>query len=182
MRASIQSMQGLSMIEVLVTTLLLALGLLGTSALQVTGLKGTDAAHYRTVATLLSQEVAERIRMNPDGVSAGNYATDPDNPVSCSGNLASFPDCTAEVCDASQLAEFDKFQMTCGYLYGSDTDIRLRTGGVKNELPNGSLSISCGALVCGENIDHTITVSWRERADIVGQEVEDSSVVLTITP
>ncbi len=184
MRVIKKSIQGLSMIEVLVTTFILSFGILGTSALQIMALKGTDSAHYRTVATMLSNEMAERIRTNLAGVSSGDYATDPQNPLSCSGSFATFPNCTnlAEACTASQLAEFDKFQVTCGYLFGWGSYVFAKSGGVKNTLPNGSLDISCGATPCGPNIDHTITVAWVERADTANQAIASSTVVLTITP
>ncbi len=183
MRVTKKSMQGLSMVEVLVTTVILALGILGTSALQITALKGTDSAHYRTVATFLANEMAERIRMNQAGVELGGYETDQDNPIACDNISADTLDCNSTSCTASQLTLFDQTQLTCGHVNrtGSSWQTAIK-GGVINSLPNGSIVISCGEDACGADVDHIITVAWSERADKEGQVIAASSVVLEITP
>ncbi len=175
-------MHGVSMIEVLVTTLVLALGILGTSALQITGLKGTDAAHYRTVATFIANEMADRIRANPEGMISGDYETNPDAPISCTPISESTINCNVNSCTPSQLALFDKTQLTCGHVRRTGDWRTANKGGVTGSLPGGTLSISCGTSGCGGNTDHTITVSWNERADHEGQNTINTAVVLTITP
>ena len=183
MRATKKAMQGLSMIEVLVTVVILALGILGTSALQITALKGTDAAHYRTVATFLANEMAERIRMNTTGVELGGYETDLDNPIVCDNISSDTLDCNSTSCTASQLPLFDQTQLTCGHVNrtGSSWQTAIK-GGAINSLPNGSIVVSCGEDGCGADTDHIITVAWTERADREEQVVAASSVVLEITP
>lgn len=57
--------KGVSMIEVLVTTVVFAVGLLGVASLQVYGLKMNTNADIRTRATLLAGDIVERIRANP---------------------------------------------------------------------------------------------------------------------
>ena len=179
------------MIEVLVTTVILALGILGTSALQIMGLKGTDAAHYRTVATFMANEMAERIRMNPpidDPVTGDKndmYETDTAQAISCSPIASGTVDCNETSCDAPQLAIFDLTQLTCGHVTTTTTTTDWNNAGktgVTNTLPSGSLSIDCGVGGCGENIDHKITIAWSERADTATQSVITSNIVITITP
>ena len=191
MTYSKRSCSGFSMIEVLVTTVILALGILGTSALQIMGLKGTDAAHYRTVATYLANDMAERIRMNPpidDPVTGDKndmYETDTSQPISCSPIASGTMDCNETSCDASQLAIFDLTQLTCGHVTTTSTTAnwdKAGKTGVTNSLPSGSLSIDCGVGGCGENIDHKITIAWSERADTANQNVITSNIVITITP
>lgn len=182
MRYSMKTQNGLSLIEVLVTTVVLGLGILGTSALQLTGIKGTDSAHYRTVATMIANDMADRIRANSAGVELGDYATDADNPISCPGQPSGFLDCNSSACTAAQLALFDKYQLTCGFIKTNANDVVVaKSGGVSNSIPNGELSISCGTAVCTSGVDHIITVSWIERADEEGQD-NSSNLVLTITP
>ena len=183
MRATKKSMQGLTMIEVLVTTVILALGILGTSALQITALKGTDSAHYRTVATFIANEMATRIRMNQEGVRLGGYETNPDVPIDCSNLPTATLNCNTVSCDPSQLALFDQTQLTCGHVRLTGSSLNTyRKGGVEESLPDGSLTISCGASSCGAGIDHIITVAWLERADNEEQTVTHSNIVLEITP
>lgn len=67
------SSAGFTLIEVLVSVVVLAVGLLGLAGLQVTGLKATHSASGRTNASQLALEISDRMRSNPTGVSAGAY-------------------------------------------------------------------------------------------------------------
>src|SRR5690606_26552754 len=62
---------GFSMIEVLVSLLVLALGLLGFALLQTMNLRYTQSADYRTHATNLAYELADQMRANR--LSAADY-------------------------------------------------------------------------------------------------------------
>lgn len=55
---------GFTMIEVLITVLVLSIGLLGLAALQATGLKESQMAYMRSQAVLLAYDMADRIRAN----------------------------------------------------------------------------------------------------------------------
>lgn len=63
---------GFSMIEVLVSLLVLALGLLGFALLQTMNLRYTQSADYRTHATNLAYDLLDQMRANRH--SAGDYA------------------------------------------------------------------------------------------------------------
>ena len=63
---------GFSMIEVLVSLLVLALGLLGFALLQTMNLRYTKSADYRTHATNLAYELIDQMRANR--LSAADYA------------------------------------------------------------------------------------------------------------
>lgn len=56
--------QGLSMVEVLVAVVILAIGLLGIASTQLVALEQTNMAQKRTTATSLVQEMADRVRAN----------------------------------------------------------------------------------------------------------------------
>ncbi len=53
---------GFSLIEVLVSLIILAVGLLGLALLQTTAIKGNEIANKSTVATELAQDSLERFR------------------------------------------------------------------------------------------------------------------------
>jgi len=55
---------GITMIEVLVTILVMSVGLLGLAALQGFSLQAGQSAYYRTQATNLAYEVADFARVN----------------------------------------------------------------------------------------------------------------------
>ena len=65
--------RGTSMIEVLVTMIIVALGLLGYAGLMTVSIKDNNSAYFRTQATLLSYDIIERVRMNKILAKAGNF-------------------------------------------------------------------------------------------------------------
>lgn len=65
--------RGVSMIEVLVTVVILAIGLLGIAGLQVASVRNTQVAAQRSIATQQAYDIAERIRANLSGATAGAY-------------------------------------------------------------------------------------------------------------
>ncbi|MHB1141383.1 MAG: type IV pilus modification protein PilV [Sulfuricaulis sp.] len=92
--------RGFTMVEVLVSMLILAIGLLGLAGLQASGLRYSGNSALRTQALLLSQDISERMRANPTGVSASNY------------EVTTLPtsyttDCGAATCTPAALATYD---------------------------------------------------------------------------
>ena len=61
--------RGDTMIEVLVTIIVIAVGVLGAAALQVTTLKNLSSSHSATVAALVAEDMTERMRANPVGAA-----------------------------------------------------------------------------------------------------------------
>lgn len=64
---------GFSMVEVLVSILILSFGLLGLAALQAVAMKNSHSAYYRNQATIVAHEIIDRMRANP-GVANANLA------------------------------------------------------------------------------------------------------------
>ncbi|MGJ8690158.1 MAG: type IV pilus modification protein PilV [Gammaproteobacteria bacterium] len=64
---------GATLIEVLISLLILAIGLLGMSGLQTVGLRNTQSAYLRTQASIASNDIVERVRANLQGVEAASY-------------------------------------------------------------------------------------------------------------
>lgn len=61
------------MIEVLVTVLILAIGLLGLAGLQSTSLRSNHSAMLRSQATVLAYDIVDRMRANRDAALDGDY-------------------------------------------------------------------------------------------------------------
>lgn len=55
---------GLSLIEVLITVVLVSIGLLGLAGLQLTSVQNSNSSGERFVATTLAQDILERMRAN----------------------------------------------------------------------------------------------------------------------
>lgn len=64
---------GFSLIEVLVSVLVLGVGVLGMAALQLNALKYNQTAAVRSQATFLAYDITDRMRANRSKARAGNY-------------------------------------------------------------------------------------------------------------
>ncbi|XID74597.1 type IV pilus modification protein PilV [Alkanindiges sp. WGS2144] len=76
--SSIKKHQGVGMIEVLVALTLLAVGVLGFTALQLRAVDATTEANNRIQAMNLARDLAERIRANQVGLSKNIVVKDED--------------------------------------------------------------------------------------------------------
>lgn len=64
---------GGTLVEVLVSVLVLSIGLLGAAALQVTGLRNNQSNYEHAQMTVLTQGMLDAMRGNLAGVTAGQY-------------------------------------------------------------------------------------------------------------
>lgn len=67
---------GATLIEVLVTMVVLAIGLLGLAGLQITSVQSNHSAYYRSQATLLAYDLADRMRSNRTEALDNGYIVD----------------------------------------------------------------------------------------------------------
>ncbi|MES2091439.1 MAG: type IV pilus modification protein PilV, partial [Pseudomonadota bacterium] len=56
--------RGATLIEVMVSALIVAFGVLAMIALQANSIKFSKTSEYRSVATLLANDLADRMRLN----------------------------------------------------------------------------------------------------------------------
>lgn len=96
--------RGFALIEVLVSVVILAIAALGYAALQLRGLSTNSSAMWRSKATVLAYEAADRVRANGPGATAGLYSNlvTPANAAECKlGNV-----CTTAQMAARDFAEW----------------------------------------------------------------------------
>ena len=70
---SVTNNKGFTLLEVLISVLILSIGLLGIAGLQAKGLQFNHSAYLRSQATFLAYDISDRMRANIAGVDAGNY-------------------------------------------------------------------------------------------------------------
>lgn len=70
-----QTLRGSTLIEVLVTMIVISLGLLGQAALIAQSSKASNAALAHSQATMLAYDILERIRLNRTAAVNGNFTT-----------------------------------------------------------------------------------------------------------
>jgi type IV pilus assembly protein PilV len=118
--------RGVSLIEILVTTLILGVGLLGVAALQVSSISSNQEGLFASQATAIAEDYASRIRSSKVSTVMPNtnitYAAyigsynngnnlpfacaNPPNPICRSDGGAAAADCTL-----AQLAVFDQWEV-----------------------------------------------------------------------
>ncbi len=132
--------KGTTLLEVLVSVLVLSIGLLGVAGLQTYGLRYNQSAYLRSQATILAYDMVDRMRSNPNGVSAGYY-----NTVTTT-NLPTDPNCISTGCTNQQLANHDILEWG-NYFIGTQPVLPSATGTVSRV---GNI--------------FTVSVSWTELA------------------
>lgn len=65
--------RGVSLIEVLITVLVVSIGLLGLASLQLKSMSLSSASNKRQQAINLAHDISDRIFVNGAGASAGDY-------------------------------------------------------------------------------------------------------------
>lgn len=126
--------RGISLLEVLIAMLVLAIGLLGLAGLQALALQHNHNAYLRTQATNHSYDILDRMRANRNAALNGAYTTALDPDIACDPSLNPSGDSLA----ARDIAQWLN-NLAC-------------------QMPNGAGDIS-GV----NNGEVTITLCWRER-------------------
>ncbi|MGH8476912.1 MAG: type IV pilus modification protein PilV [Methylococcales bacterium] len=124
-----QNEQGFTLVEVLVSVFVLAIGLLGLSGLQIAGLRNNHSAYLRTQASVLAYDMTDRMRANNVALQASSYNNQ--------SNTNPYTAClTVSGCTPAQMAAHDLYEWS-----NAASPIS-----VARMLPNGK------GIVC---IDHT---------------------------
>lgn len=106
--------QGMGLVEVLVALIILALGVLGFSALQLRALSAAQDATEQSVAMSTARDLAERMRVNRTALNEYKVAINDNADVdTCEGvvskdALSPLPSkISLPVCNATTMAEYD---------------------------------------------------------------------------
>jgi type IV pilus assembly protein PilV len=139
-RPSLRRQAGFSMIEVLVTMLLISLALLGTSGLQAYSMRLNQGGIFRSQAVFLAADLAERIEANKSGAVKGYYA-----PATMPDFQTPSTACVTAVCDDQGLANFDLSNWQ----------------NAVSQLPQSSWSVTSSTV--GTVTTYTIQINWVDR-------------------
>ena len=105
------SARGFSLIELLVAVLIMGVGVLGVTGLQMVSLQNNRDALMRSDALEMAYDIMDRIRANPGSTAIPGQAYDgvafDDDPVAPN-------DCFANTCSEAQMAVFDISVWKCG--------------------------------------------------------------------
>ncbi len=174
-----QNCRGMTLIEVLIASVVIAVGLLGVAALQVTALQGSSNADYRSRATELTASLSDRMRANLQGVEDNAYISDVDadcdNPPApiCAVTPSATSTTGVAECTTDEIAAFDLWEVRC-------------RNGVQNTLPGGQMVVACldndpsDADICSTMSPMTATITWLVQSESVTPEHQ--TVISTIVP
>ncbi len=132
--------RGITMIEILVAILILAIGFLGMASVQLMGAKNIAGSSFRTLATIYAYDMVERMRLNPVGIQNDFYN-------SVDGSKVTNPNC-GNACTPQQVAQRDAFE------WNQMIQAGLTDGG----LPAGQGDVAYNAT----DQLFEVTVQWRE--------------------
>ena len=152
--------KGFSLIELLVAVLVMGIGVLGITALQMVSLQNNRGALLRADAVQLAYDMMDRIRANT-GAAYGALDIGDGPPAAT--------DCMANNCTAAQMAAFDLAVWKCslGTHNADNTCVDFRTDDVlpaitvSPGLPSGDGSLA----IDGATGVVTITVQWQDAND-----------------
>lgn len=150
--AGMASTQGFSLIEVMVTLVVIGFGLMGVMRMQASAMASTSSAGTRALVALQARSLAAAMRGN------ATYWADPalvttnfelvGLVLTDSGTLSDqSADCTAVSCSPVQLASFDLQQWAAGM----------------NQLVPGYRAAGDCAIAAGAPVRCRLTIAWRER-------------------
>lgn len=130
--------RGFSLVEVLITLVIMSVGMLGIAGLYVQGLQAGRTSMFRHQAVTIAGDVADRIRLNPTAAAEYEATSGKDN-----GCVAGTVNCTPK-----EMAENDIL------LWKDQVEAALPSGAIAVDYTNGGGG--------GAPSTYDITISWVE--------------------
>jgi len=134
--------RGFTLIEVLVALAVLSFGLLGIAALQTKGQQFVQEAYFVTQATVLANQIMDRIRLN-DNYARTTFVGGSGGYVASAVPTSSTTTCISTACSKEDACNYDLF---------------IWYNALAANLPNGTGTITGETI--NSRVRYTITISW----------------------
>ena len=165
---------GFSLIEVMITLAIMAVGLLGVAKMQALAIGNTKTAGSRALAAIHAAGMASAMHANKAYWAAGLA------PANVSVNATVLSDATL------QAQNTDCVSSNCTPVQMAAYDLKLWGTALTRQLPGGAAALACPVVVSPTQVECTLTVSWSERyvgvnpaiLDAARQEATQSLVLL----
>ena len=151
--------RGVSMIEVLVTLMIIALAMLGAVGLQAHAMRLNQGGQFRAQAVFLAGDLAERMEANKAAAVAGTYVVTTSSTPMSSSNA-----CDSSACTADQLAERDLSQWQ---------------NAIAQTLPQSTWTIT--QTTPGNPSTYTIVIVWVDRRSNTSYATSDTGEKFSYT-
>lgn len=164
---------GFTMIEILVTLVILMIGLLGIAGLMAQGQRTSFEAYQRQQALALANDMAERIKANPAGVNdtvvGTTYLAAVGTPVGTGSQFKTMAaDCAAANCTNADMVQYD-VAVWDGLLAGAAAETT--TGGAALgplinprgciQLVDSTACPACGGALASRQVRYRVSVAWQ---------------------
>ncbi len=152
---SIKAQRGFSLIEVLVSMLVIMFGLLGIAGMQMLAVNNTETARYNTMAAMFASNMAAKMQGNKDYWGAPPNSVSINGATVTGGPASTTTDCAATSCNKSEMAYYDLKhwgQSLLGSVNGAVSAQGLPGGYADISCPSGSTPTVC-----------ILTISWSEK-------------------
>ncbi len=165
------SQSGFTLLEVLVSVFVLSVGLLGIASLQLTSKRTNYEAVQRTNATMLAQELLERIRANASKLTIYTQAGAGRTITLTVDDAITETDCTSADCSADSLAQYDLYEFSEALRGVTEvSDAGKSTGG----LVSPTVCITGPATVPGEV---NVAIAWRGMTKLSNPDLDACGAV-----
>lgn len=158
--------QGLTMLEVLITIVIVSIGLLGIAGMLFKSINAGAVSTARSIAVMQANEMADHMRANVAGIRDGNYSTLAYTAVSSCAST-----CLAGKCTAAEQATLD----FCLWNAQNQRVLPLGRGAVQLRADLGA-----GCATSQNFCAYDITVSWDESK--TGDTASLKQYVLRVEP
>jgi len=159
--------QGVGLLEVLLTLVILSIGFLTAANMQIRSLKTNQDALMHSQATLLISDMMDRMRSNPEGVQLGAY-----NGKSTGNSV--LPECTTKTCTAQEIATLDLYEWSAHF-----ENLRGETVFIPALPTSNSGEPAVGAISTPVNGIYSVSLTWQEVVD--GAEA-DRTIAVEFSP
>ena len=169
---NMKQVKGISLIEVLITILVMAVGMLGVAALQVKALNTSQGSYSRAQAVALVEDLSDKMRSNYEFIHSGGAGNNAytENNDGANGWCAAPPTACTSGCSQEQLALNDVNESCTALTNAGIPDSKLGVLCQDNDGADGD--------ACSPGSSHVIFASWepvsREDTDGTDTYVENS--------
>lgn len=155
--------QGIGLIEVLIALIIVAIGMLGIAGLQFMSKRSNFEAVQRTTASMLAQDIVERMRANRAAIStyAGTLENLPEPLGGGTMGEEPSPSCgsSASKCDPAQMAVHDLWQWEQAIDGVTEQQDGAPTGGLT--LPTACLYSTVSDTAGDRSGRYIVAIAWR---------------------
>ena len=143
------SQGGFSMIEVLVSLVIISFALLGAAGLQAYAIRTNQGGNFRSQAVLLASDLAERMEANAStAINYTNYEQATSSKIDTTLNVQ----CISNICSPTQLADYDLSQWK---------------NSISLTLPQSEWTVTRITSLGQNPSSYTIKISWVDREENV---------------